>query len=113
MSKWDWLNIVFKYSGTATKAIVVYKGITGIGISKLLPGDKFSKEIGEQIALGRAFIDVGIRYQNKWIQRSVTEEQVTQQREQKKVTAGSLRTRVNRVRPRALVPSIPRPQYDK
>lgn len=73
-----------KRRGTATIAFATWEGLTGTGEAKLQPGDKFNAEIGQQIAIGRALIDLGLKHQNRWMLRSQTEEQIKAQRQYKK-----------------------------
>ncbi len=71
---------------TTTGARIEWDGAVGTGVAKLLPGDHYNREIGERIALGRALMDIGMRYQNTWLLRSRTEAEVKKQRNRKQGT---------------------------
>lgn len=45
------------------------------GRSKLMCGDKYSKAVGQGIALGRAIKNLGEAIESEWLSRSITEEQ--------------------------------------
>jgi len=82
-----YLDVRFKHQNDKTTvAIVSWRGtqpLTGIGVAKLQPGDHYNQQIGEQIALGRALMDLGLKEQNRWILRSRTEAEVQTQRSKK------------------------------
>ena len=86
----------FRYQGTTTKAIAEYRGLIGTGTARLLSGDRYNREVGEGIAEGRALINLGIKYQNQWILRSRTEEEVRAQRGNKSNNSISVNVNVNR-----------------
>jgi hypothetical protein len=86
----EFLDIVVRFkhrNDRSTVAIVSWDdgALIGTGHSKLQPGDYYNQEIGEQIALGRALMDLGLKEQNRWILRSRTEAEVKAQRVNRKV----------------------------
>ena len=88
-------NVRFKHrNDRSTVAIVEWSGLIGVGHSKLQPGDHYNQEIGEQIALGRALMDLGLKEQNRWVLRSRTEEEVQTQRANKRSDIEDLYSRM-------------------
>jgi len=88
------------------------EGLIGTGEAKLQPGDKFNKEIGQQIAIGRALINLGLKHQNKWLLRSLTEEQVKAQRAAKH-NLGKLSEDVSKIAVRPITKKITKPSQPK
>lgn len=68
--------IAVSYSGPKTTAIVTsLDGVLAIGNAKCMPIDRYSKEIGRNIALGRAIAEIGNRLATLWSDRAVTLEE--------------------------------------
>lgn len=62
------------FNGRQTIAMLTVNGNTFVGTATCMKGDKYSKEIGEGIALSRA-AKVAAKYEeNLWISRAVTKE---------------------------------------
>lgn len=69
------LNFSYAVSGRVTvAAVVIDDKQIGIGAAFCMPKDKFSPEIGKNIALGRALADVGERLAEQFSSYSVTKE---------------------------------------
>lgn len=80
------LSVMVSYVDRITIAAISSPG-TGItmGMAVCLPEDKFSKEIGRSMAIGRALAAMGNGLVDDWKALSVTEEEWKAKKENKKI----------------------------
>ena len=54
---------------------ILFEGLIGEGMARCMPTDVFNETVGQGIALGRAFQDLGIKVEALWRALVVTEEE--------------------------------------
>lgn len=76
--------VVMKYKNGETIAVVNVDGVVGVGVAKCNPIDHYNKEIGTHIALARAVKMVITKYEQTWVERAKTKQEVATQRARKR-----------------------------
>lgn len=59
--------------GRSVIASITINGVTGMGVAKCMPKDRFDENIGLGIATGRAFADIGFWISEQYEAKSVTQ----------------------------------------
>jgi len=75
---------IITYADKLTLATVRVDNVVGTGISRCNPTDHYNKEIGEHIAVARALKSIVESYEQLWMNRAKTKDEVVAQRAAKK-----------------------------
>jgi hypothetical protein len=76
--------IVVMVEGTTITAALNVNGVIGIGVARCNPIDHYNKKIGVHIAIARAIREIVDKYENVWVMRAKTKEEVAAQRAAKR-----------------------------